>query len=520
MNLADGQWHRLHPATPLLRGGIAFVAVIGVLLANFRERLADFVTGAPGYQGDPVDYIIDHGLLPLGLLVVIAVLTLFVGFFYLSWRMHTFRITDELVEVRSGVIVRTDRKARLDRIQGISLARSWFARVFGAAKLEISVAGQDANVSLAYLNGTTADELRLEILRLASGTRQAAARATAPTGGLVEKRLAEFTAPELDPQLASSPASVVTMNPARLIGSASHFSKAGTPTMGGSLILLALIGSTLLSSGFIFFVLGITALLTAASLGHTGLVAIAIIPMIFGLGSFIGNRVVKSLRYSIAATPDGVRVGFGLISTSNETIPPGRVHAIAVSQPLLWRPADWWTVRINVASHSNAKGAAGQHNTTILPVGTRADALKVLELVLPGIVSDDTRELAAAGLSDGGGFTTSPRRAAVVRWLSWKRNGFALRPDAVVLRRGIIWRELVVVPTPRMQSVELEQGPLLRLLRLATVRMHTVSGPVIAKLGGVDQDAAAGFLRDVESTALVAMQTDGSHRWRAGEAPA
>ena len=495
MNLADGQWHRLHPATPLLRGGIAFVAVIGVLIANFRERLADLITGARGYEGDPVDYIIDNGLLPLGLLVVIVVLAIFVGFFYLSWRMHTFRITDELVEVRSGVIVRTDRKARLDRIQGISLARSWFARVFGAAKLEISVAGQDANVSLAYLNGTTADELRLEILRLASGTRQAPAPAAAPAGGMVEQRLAEFIAPELDPQLATSPTSVVTMNPARLIG------------------------STLLSSGFIFFLLGITALLTAAALGRTGLVAIAIIPMIFGLASFISNRVVKSLRYSIAGTPDGVRVGFGLISTSNETIPPGRVHAIAVSQPLLWRPADWWTVRINVASHSNAKGAAGQHNTTILPVGTRADALKVLELVLPGIVSDDTRELAAAGLSGGGGFTTSPRRAAVVRWLSWKRNGFAVRQDAVVLRRGIIWRELVVVPTPRMQSVELEQGPLLRLLRLATVRMHTVSGPVIAKLGGVDQDAAAGFLRDVESTAILAMQTDRSHRWRSGEAP-
>ncbi|MGV8876902.1 MAG: hypothetical protein ACOH1K_05270, partial [Rhodoglobus sp.] len=35
--LADGEWHRLHPATPLLRGGIALVAVIGVIIVNARD---------------------------------------------------------------------------------------------------------------------------------------------------------------------------------------------------------------------------------------------------------------------------------------------------------------------------------------------------------------------------------------------------------------------------------------------------------------------------------------------------
>src|SRR5690606_14864695 len=129
-------------------------------------------------------------------------------------------ITDELVEVRSGIVFRTSRKARLDRIQGINIVRPFIARLFGAARLEINQAGQDANVQLSYLGSAASDELRREILRLASGARApdaaaaAAARGAAPDGpgtvaaavskptaaaDFVENRVHEFLAPELDP---------------------------------------------------------------------------------------------------------------------------------------------------------------------------------------------------------------------------------------------------------------------------------------------------------------------------------
>ena len=149
--LAEGEWHRLHPATPLLKGGIALIAILGIVIANLRERLIDLFIGVGRPDGDPIDWLLDEGYLPLALLAVAVVLILFVVGFYLSWRMSTFRITEEVVEVRSGLIFRTNRKARLDRIQGINIVRPFFARLFGAAKLEVNQAGQDANVQLAYL---------------------------------------------------------------------------------------------------------------------------------------------------------------------------------------------------------------------------------------------------------------------------------------------------------------------------------------------------------------------------------
>jgi len=509
--LADGEWHRLHPATPLLKGGIAFIAILGVIIANLRERVLEiFVPGLECPEEfcteDPVSIILDRYLV-IGLLVAAGALLLIIGLFWLSWRMHTFRVTEEIVEVRSGVVFRSHRKARLDRVQGINISRPLFARIFGAAKLELSAAGSDANMDLSYLTGANADGLRAELLRRASGIRSreaeqgesaaegeatAAQASRAGIGEVARQRLAEFTAPELDPNLAP-PQSVVTMSVGRLIG------------------------STLLSTTMIFFVITIVVMVVVMTTTDAGSwVFFALIPTVFGFGSYLVNRVVKSLRYSIASTADGVRVGYGLLSTTNETLPPGRSHAVQVNQDLLWRPADWWTVQVNVASQSVAQATAAQQRSTILPVGSRADVLKVLELVLPDLVTDETRLLIESGLAKGeggDGFTTTPRRGAVLRWFSWRRNGFVLHPDAVILRKGAIWRTLSVVPTARTQSVAAHQGPLERVLRLAHVRVHTVAGPVTAEIGALDVADASALFRDTAAAGVAAIRSDRSHRW-------
>ncbi|HEY4224267.1 MAG TPA: PH domain-containing protein [Pseudolysinimonas sp.] len=500
VDLADGEWHRLHPATPLLRGGFAFVAIAGFVLANLRERILGLFfggEGGDGPDGDPIDLIVRRGLIPVALLIVLAVLILIILIFWLSWRVHTFRITDELVEVRSGILFRTNRRGRLDRIQGINVGRPLFARLFGAARLDINVAGHDANVQLAYLSGRNADALRRVILQLASGTHEqraaggAAREHDGSLGGIVTQRARELVAPERDPSLAP-PTAVVSMHPGRLLG------------------------STVLHDRTVFFVLLVVAAIVLSSAAHAFFVLFAIVPVLFGVGSQIVRRFSRSLRYSIAATPDGVRVGYGLLSTNNETLPPGRIHSVEIRQPLLWRPADWWEVRINLASHSDRQ-EGGRRTTTILPVGSRSEVFQVLALVLPDIVDAGSRPLVEAGLAPArpdDGYSGSPRRAAVFRWFSWRRNGFALEQEAVLLRRGAIWRELVVVPTARMQSISLHQGPLLRMLRLADVHVHTVAGPIRATLDDLDAVVAAGFFRDVAASAIAAAAADRTHRWK------
>ena len=90
----------------------------------------------------------------------------------------------------------------------------------------------------------------------------------------------------------------------------------------------------------------------------------------------------------------------------------------------------------------------------------------------------------------------------------------------MLLRRGAIWRHLVIVPQPRLQSVAVHQGPLERRLRLAQVQLHTVAGPIRADLGAVDQDVAIAFFGDVAGAAIHSAQRDTSHRWRSEESSA
>ena len=505
-SLSDGEWHHLHPASPLLKGGIVLIAVIGIVISNLRERFFEnFVPGANFSGGDPIELLLREGVFGWALLALLGVLSVLVLGFYVSWRMHTFRITEEVVEVRSGVLFRTNRKARLDRIQGINIVRPFFARLFGAARLEVNQAGQDANVRLDYLASNAADDLRREILRLASGTRAASvARATGVGPGvgavshgaasIVEQRMHEFLAPELDPD-AAEPESVVKLGTGRLIG------------------------SILLSGASIFLVVAIVVVVVSSIFAPESLIAfIGLVPAVLGVAGFYVRRFLKSLRYSIAGSPDGVRVGFGLLTTSNETLPPGRIHSVKVSQPLLWRALGWWEIKVNRASQSSTNGAAGQQNTTIWPVGNLADVTRVLALVLPDLVD---YELTLTGLTGPGapddGFTNSPSRARGLRWFSWRRNGFAVTPTAVLLRKGAIWRELVLVPHPRLQSVSVQQGPLLRMLRLAAVRLHTVAGPISAELGAIDTGAAVGLFALTASAAVSASGSDTSHQWRSAE---
>lgn len=507
--LSDGEWHRLHPLTPLLRGGLALLVVLGIVVANMRDRLISifvpaFAPDVPideweEYEaaGDPIGWVLANNLVLIALLVTVGVLAVIIGAFYLSWRFHTFRITEDDVEVRSGILSRTQRRAPLDRVQGVNLTRPAVARLLGAAKLEIVGAGADANVKLEYLSTGNAETIRADILRLASGQRLAEQRAAAATTGGARVAVADTVARGLtgliegDDADAVEPESVVRIPPGRLIGS--QFASWGT------VVILA----------------GATALAIALSQGVYW-VLFAYFPALLGFGAYWVRTIVRSLRYSIAPTRDGVRVTFGLLTTVSEILPPGRIHAVEITQSILWRGFGWWTVRINRMTGRSASDTTTDQFTTVLPVGTLADVERVLGLILPSVAEEERAAIVRDGVlggSSAGGYVTTPRRARIVRPLSWRRNGLAITGDLLMLRRGLIWRMLAVLPLARLQSVALHQGPVSRALRVASLRAHTVSGPVLTAVAGIDRDDVIAAFGRVAGLAVSAAASDRSHRW-------
>ncbi|NTW39537.1 MAG: PH domain-containing protein [Cellulomonadaceae bacterium] len=97
--------------------------------------------------------------------------------------------------------------------------------------------------------------------------------------------------------------------------------------------------------------------------------------------------------------------------------------------------------------------------------------------VIPGVV-------AAIGLWIG---LLIPRQVRAV--------GYAERDGDLLIRKGVMMRSLVVVPYGRMQSVDVQAGPLDRWAGVARVQLHTASPGSDAAIPGLPP-AEASRLRD------------------------
>ncbi|MFE5407640.1 PH domain-containing protein [Microbacterium sp. NPDC056569] len=511
--LSDGEWHRLHPLTPLLRGGLFLIVIIGIVLTNLRDRLLYIFLPwlAPGVGDevveweqvgrDPIDFIIANNLYVLAGVAVLAVLIVLVAVFYTSWRFHTFRITDDDVEVRSGILFRTQRRAPLDRVQGVNLTRPMIARLLGMAKLEVVGAGTDANVKLEYLSTANAEAVRADILRLASGRRLAMtagpAAATAPRQAGRVASLSQTVGREITGLIEGPEAPVAELE------SVVHIP------------LGRLVASHVLSTSTLGLLFAIVAIVIGVSQGVTWLL-FGFVPAIIGFGAYWVRSIVRSLRYSIAPTPDGVRITFGLFTTITEIVPPGRVHAVEVTQGIFWRPAGWWTIRINRLTGRSATDSTTDQFTTVLPVGTASDVDRVLRLLQPSLPEDERALIVREGMhgpTESDPFTNTPKRAWWIRPFSFRRNGFRLTDDVLLMRRGVVWRKLVILPLARLQSFALHQGPLDRASRVTNVRAHVVTGPVSPFLAAVDRDTALALFDDVAHGSVRAALADRTHRW-------
>ncbi|HEY0119145.1 MAG TPA: PH domain-containing protein [Cellulomonas sp.] len=89
----------------------------------------------------------------------------------------------------------------------------------------------------------------------------------------------------------------------------------------------------------------------------------------------------------------------------------------------------------------------------------------------------------------------------VMVWLLWlvprqvRAQQYAERDDDLLIRRGIMFRSLVVVPYGRMQFVDVKAGPIDRGFGIAGVQLHTASPASDAAIAGLPP-AEASRLRE------------------------
>ncbi|WP_051619856.1 PH domain-containing protein [Haematomicrobium sanguinis] len=472
-NLADGAWHRVHLVSPLVRGWFVFVILVVAVGRPILERGAAGMFGAPGARGGRGDVLVPLLIMGGGAIVIVV-------YFLIAWRVTLYQVTGEHVRTKSGVIFKQNRQARLDKVQAVDISQPLLARLFGLAELkfEVADAGESA-VRLAYLGVDDARQLRATILGRASG---------------IEMNDGDTR------QIPEAPEIPVLQVPPKRTLIASLLNSSVLLIVVGVLVFAVLIFAQVVPVWTLFsFIIALVGMVAAA------------------WGAF-----ASSYNFSVAKSPDGLRLRAGLLDTRAQTVPPGRIQAVKITQPFLWRFVErknggLYQMSMNVAGYGAGSSSSGEGaktvRTVLLPVGSWDQVLQIMNLVIqdpgsnlgPGgadtLLRNGIHGLAPKdGSPSTDGYTTSPRRVRFISPLGWRRNGFASTDRLLVTRRGRALRNVDIVPHQKVQSVTTHRGPLSRKFDVLTLRVQTTDGPVSPAV--IQADLAVGerlFIDEIDA---------------------
>ena len=475
----DGvHWHRVHRVTPFLNAWKVAAALFAIFVWQYSDTL--------GQLELPVVQIL---LIVLGVIVVGSLVGL--GISTLAWSRTKYGLSDESVFLHSGILFRQQRHVRLDRMQTVDVTQPLLARIAGFSALKIeSAGGAGSNLTLQFLREDTAKQLRNDLLARAAGLRvgrgQPGRTGTDPASAPAAATATGAPDGTFAPEAPERP--VLTLTASRLLGSLA------------------------LSMGIVFLLLFFIGLVVLVIVTGELSVLFGVGAPVLGGAAYWWGRFAGEFSFRVATSPDGIRVRQGLLETKARTIPPGRVQAVQLTQAPMWRIKGWWRISVNIAGY----GPEETTSTVLYPVATEAEASQLLYLVQPDLGTEAPLELLHAGLvgtADDAGFVTTPRRARWLDPLIWRRNGYRLTDTVTLLRTGRWWRNLVLVPHERVQSLGMEQGPVARKISLADIALHSTPGPITPRVAHLDLDTARGLLMELTDRARRARHSAGPERW-------
>ncbi|HEV7208172.1 MAG TPA: PH domain-containing protein, partial [Mycobacteriales bacterium] len=343
-------WRRLHPLSPLVRAGRGLIALLVVLAPALVGRGGQSVSRWAGEAG------------VFGVLLVLG---------FISWLVTRWQVADGALWIETGLLRRSSQRYPLRQVQAIDVVETGLARLLGLAELRLRMGGSGPGKGrLSCLRAQEARDLRTQLLAMGHGAAE-------PNG----------------PGVMAPPERILfTLPTPRLLVSV-MLSASGVLT-----IVLAAVLSVLA-------VINPTAVLAATGGSAAGIVAVL---------TLVWRRLNGDYATTVAEAADGLRLRSGLVQTTAETILIGRIQAVRLIEPVLWRPLHWCRLEVEVAGKRSREEnqAEGRQLRAILPVGGHRQAHELLERIFPGAPSVGERP---------------PRRA---RWkaplsfrnLSWSRD--------------------------------------------------------------------------------------------------
>jgi putative membrane protein len=417
-------WRRLHPLSPVVGAGRQLMSIVFLVLVIF-------IANHHGEGGDLIVNVLIVGVVLAGGLV--------------SWLVTRWQVADGVLRIETGLVRRQSRRFPLSQVQAIDVVQTGLARVLGLAELRLRMAGADSSGGrLASLPLAQAQQLRYRLLSMARAPGAVAAGGPAAAAGPTGR--SGPPAPDRGPERL-----LFRVQPVRLAGA----------------IILSRTGA----------IAGVVIAAVASVVAVTGHVAVVapFLTLALGLVLTVWRQFNSEYGTAVAAAADGLRLRSGLVQTTAETIRPGRVQAVRLVQPLVWRPLGWCRLEVDVAGPRQRREnqSESQRLRALIPVGSRSDAEQMIGELLSTQPAPTQR---------------APRSARWKAPLTYHFLAWGSDDRYVVAARGRVCQKTTWVPLEKVQSVRWVQGPVQRRLGLASVRLDVAGKRVTASIE--DRDAA------------------------------
>jgi putative membrane protein len=418
-----GARRRLHPLTPLLKGAKTLAVTVAAVSWSGYDQL--------GFAR--------------WLVLVFAVVVLNLVLAGVSWLVTGFQVAGRELRIYEGLIWRRTRTIPLERVQAIDVNRPLLARLTGVAELRLEVIGASkAEAPLAYLSVAEAGDLRRRLLAVVRGV-----------------------GPQPEKEAAAEPADATAVAP----------DEVPIHVVDNRYVLIA----NLLTPPVLFVPIALALTITPMALDPPTWSTIGVasaVTALFGVVLSPLRRIFSQWNFRIGVDSTGLRLRSGLFETRSQTVPPLRVQAVQVTQPLLWRRLGWVRAKLSVAGYGGGDGQHGVRGSVLLPVADWPTARAVIARVLDGV---DIEALPLRPV---------PARARLVTPLAFRRRAFGYTDEVVAARDGWLTVRLVVAKLARLQSVRVVQGPVQRRIRLADLHVDTAGS---LHTVGRDRDAAGAY---------------------------
>jgi putative membrane protein len=396
------------------------------------------------------------------LLLMLALFTVIsVGSALLRWGRFRFRVGAREIRIDSGLLSRTHRSIPFDRVQDVTVEQGPLARALGLARVRFETGGssgaKEDDGSLAAIPLARAGEIR-ELVRASRGLAPEATRA----GPVVEE------------------APVFAMDLHRvLLAGLFNFSLA---VIGGLVGISQTFGE---ATGFDPFEREFWEGLFAPNspLGHffrqnpvMTFLGGSLVLLLVGLGTGLVRTLLRDFGFRIDRAASGLRRRRGLLTVTDVVLPAKRTQAAVIRSGPVRATFGWSELKLQ----SLAKEDGGKGDHVVAPLADVADVGTVLAAIgWPPPQPSAWRPVSSAYVL---AFAVALAPIAVIavielairpplgllglaiilvvfigRGLAWRRYGFALEGDRLLVRSGWWRRRVTILPVRNLQSVDYVQ---------------------------------------------------------------